>query len=816
MKNTLVMLKQLHPLRGHRGLCTTLALWIAISVLSGWSPTSWAGSLACTRNGIVVPPQGSLNVGDKLVCSNQTYGGGDRDTFIVRTAASCASVISKNVVALGTGQSDTVVEHQIQVTFIGYIPDDNARDLEVGKISYVYICRTTVDFRAAWPPPPISLVRTTVDPAGVGTAIVGSAGSVEGRAIVSVYNSRTRSTETQSAIDDGSFTLNSNAQVGDTLAITVTDRYLNASKLPNGNDFATELTVLNDPAQGGLFSSIKVWDVDVTPGVSSALPTCQLTDASNQTVDSCSVQPLTVEKQNSTVVGQVRTWFRVAYPTQNGRDIATGPLPVVMFVHGGFNGANNSSLSHQGYSYIMEELARHGFFTISINHHDSSLTDKSLSNLVVKYLELMQDWNDGTMVAPWVGIRDNLEFSVASGGTNRLLNVGLVGHSMGAQVVMGAMNDLGLSGNSAPAKVSAIAMIAPAPNSSGSLLSPKDAPYFLLLGARDGYCWALACYDYYDNAYLEKDRAMRTNKEYKMSAYVYGANHNFFNTKWQTEDDGLWVTNPFPGFSVLTSADQKKWQEDVAVRSFLAFFRWSMKLTTSYREFLSGQLRFGALSSESIFWTFQNPARLVVDDFEDHTINGKYASPDGQNRLNSTISISVQDEGCIITKTNQCRNNIRNYFQCQPLSECRISFDNYRNDLHHTRTEGILLDWTAPIVYKTAFPSQDVSTTYKFLTLRAAKVVDHVPLADEDDLNLRIRLCSGIGLGTACSEVNSNRYGTLRRPYTGVYTQLTGIRIPLEHFTLNRSGVNLAAVTSVEIHLDGKGILALDDIEFAQ
>ena len=46
--------------------------------------------------------------------------------------------------------------------------------------------------------------------------------------------------------------------------------------------------------------------------------------------------------------------------------------------------------------------------------------------------------------------------------------------------------------------------------------------------------------------------------------------------------------------------------------------------------------------------------------------------------------------------------------------------------------------------------------------------------------------------------------------------QLTGIRIPLQNFTMNNSGVDLTDIHKVTITTEGSGEIGIDDIEFTR
>jgi hypothetical protein len=794
-------------LRSYRHLCAGLASSVAILAFAVWSSASWAGTLACTRNGTVVPPQGTLKIGDKLICGNQGSGGGDVDIFTVRKASSCPLTISQ-VIALGTGQNDPAVEHQIQVTFMftGSIPADpnspnpNAKSLEEGTTNIVYLCAgTTANFSAIWdtdPPPPISLVRTTVDLADGVATIVGGVGSVEGGATVTVRNNLTGTSQAKTAASDGSTTLRIAALEDNKLAITVKDRHWNTSTIPNdqGNPVALEtvVTALPYPAERGPCT----------------------TETRRLLINSS--QPLALPLTS----GPIFTWASMIYPLAGSctKDL---DLPVVLFVHGLLGTCIPPTSScpphHQGYEYVMETLAQHGFFAISVY-------DSGGPEMVLAYLDLLKKWHrDGTEVVyvtddgP-VKYSDYLDGSLAIKERLKVVNdrleVGLVGHSHGGSVVSDALNLNWMTGQ--PHKIIALAGIAPP-----YAVEISKAPYLLLMGTADHDCMSGPCFSTYDSSFVNTGGSAGSPQYPKMAVVAYGADHRNFNTTWvgpawgYLEDgDGVILNSLYPPFlsnTRLSGTNQRK----LAQATLTAFFRWHMQGETGYRKMFTGEHRFYELSEMTgynIFSTFQDSTRLTVDDFQQGTNGTNNSLGGGVDTTFTAFKI------CKPFFDNNLLNAIPDGDTCPlPMSDGSPGPNNFL----HTATGGIQLHWqdistmNQRVRYTTSFPVINVSD-YAYLSFRAAKRVNAIPTdnvtdPNSQDINLYVRL---VDSADHAVEVRSDQYGILKPPYSSAYSYLSGVRIPLDHFRLNGSTLDLAHIQKVEFLAEGTGIVAIDDIEF--
>lgn len=217
------------------------------------------------------------------------------------------------------------------------------------------------------------------------------------------------------------------------------------------------------------------------------------------------------------------------------------------------------SPSHEGYSYLAEQLASRGYLVVSINANRGItagraqdlgtpgfpfIEDRGLNlaraRLVLKHLELLSKWNRGIEPTP-----GSLGFSLQ--GAIDFRKVALVGHSRGGEGVRGAYNiytgrntDINpyvsinwQSRIAATVDFKGIFEIAPVDRQTVRTLNAEGTTWSVMLPGCDG--------DVINQQGMwPYDRMMKSFSEQparqKAFYYVVGANHNFFNSEWQTSD----------------------------------------------------------------------------------------------------------------------------------------------------------------------------------------------------------------------------------------------------------------------------------------
>ena len=244
--------------------------------------------------------------------------------------------------------------------------------------------------------------------------------------------------------------------------------------------------------------------------------------------------------QPSGFPGPVELLASIHYPT----NLPAGPYPVILFLHGRhatcFKGGTQLLQwpctkgaqpipSHQGYDYISEVLASHGYVVVSVSSNGINAVDNSAfdlgalarAELLQKHLDILKTFNT-TGGAP---------FGTKFVGKFNLSQVGTMGHSRGGEgVVRHYMlnNSLG-----APYGIKAIFPLAP---SDFNRFIVNNVPLKVLLPYCDGDVFDLQGVHFYDDARYN----VPNDTAPKHYVLVMGANHNFYNTIWSE-------SSPFPG-----------------------------------------------------------------------------------------------------------------------------------------------------------------------------------------------------------------------------------------------------------------------------
>lgn len=301
------------------------------------------------------------------------------------------------------------------------------------------------------------------------------------------------------------------------------------------------------------------------------------------------VDPMVLPKVPTEVWGQM----------YRPRDLGNQAHPVVVFLHGNhatcstgenpkreascvytFTGACPKGESvipnHLGYEYLATRLASWGYVVVSINANlgiscngHTGTDDDGLilarGRLVLRHLALLGRWNreGGAPGALGADLRGKLD----------LRQVGLMGHSRGGEGMRAAYSLYRDSGSPWPAEIGeplsvrGIFEIAPVDGLSSRTLDAVGTAWNVLLPTCDG--------DVSDLQGMKPfDRMLGATGESpalpKSMFVVTGANHNYFNTEWQTSDStGCVGAEPiWNGF--VGSAAQRKTAQGPLIEFFRA------------------------------------------------------------------------------------------------------------------------------------------------------------------------------------------------------------------------------------------------------
>lgn len=259
---------------------------------------------------------------------------------------------------------------------------------------------------------------------------------------------------------------------------------------------------------------------------------------------------------------ETEEWARVWRPQ------ADGVYPLVIFLHGNHGTCGRYDKTHHvridddntytydgtcpdgyvvtpnhlGYDYLAKDLASHGYVVVSINANRGVTAAPGVpgdwglnlrrGRLVLRHMEYLSQWNANG------GAPDSLGFQLT--GIIDFNHVGLMGHSRGGEGVRAAVAQYRDKGSPWPARIGkvnfeAMFEIGPVDGQTSRVLNNTDMQWNVILPGCDGDVGDLEGLKVYDRG-LE---ITAEKKAYNKSTFqVFGANHNYFNTQWQTSDSG--------------------------------------------------------------------------------------------------------------------------------------------------------------------------------------------------------------------------------------------------------------------------------------
>ncbi|HKG47849.1 MAG TPA: hypothetical protein VKB02_14025 [Pyrinomonadaceae bacterium] len=519
--------------------------------------------------------------------------------------------------------------------------------------------------------------------------------------------------------------------------------------------------------------------------------------------------------------GPVELRASIHYPT----NLPAGPYPVILFQHGRhatcFKGGaqllqwpcQNGALpipSFQGYDYVAEVLASHGYVVVSVSANGVNAVDNSVfdlgafarAELLQKHLDILKTFNT-TGGAP---------FATRFVGKLNLSQVGTMGHSRGGEGVVRHYvlnNALG-----APYGIKAVFPLAPV---DFNRFVVNNAALNVMLPYCDGDVADLQGVHFYDDARYNVP-GDTSPKHYEL---VMGANHNFFNTIWSPGSSSFpgaandWLAfvqgghsdshcGSVPGNQRLTEAQQR----GTGLAYMSAFFRAYVGGETQFIPLLTGDAPPPASAqTNNLFVSYHAPANLRLD----------------VNRLLNNTNLTTNTLGAAATQTDlspyelcggdapqpqRCLPDQRNAQQPHTTPSARSSLrglsqlktgwnnftGNYRNDL--------------PAVLGNVSGFQAVQFR---VSVNFADVRNVAGLAQ--DLRVVLTDASGGSASVRVSDVSGALYFPPGEVLAVPKVVLNTVRVPLSAF----SGVNLNAVRSVQFTFNERlqGGVLITDVAFA-
>jgi fermentation-respiration switch protein FrsA (DUF1100 family) len=467
---------------------------------------------------------------------------------------------------------------------------------------------------------------------------------------------------------------------------------------------------------------------------------------------------------------------------------AGGPFPVVVFYHGQqFQGIPG----YLGYAYLGHLLASHGFIAYSIDARPLlNATIASRGEHIRAHMRKLVAMN-----APGSG-------SIFSQKMD-LNNVSLVGHSRGGDSIVAAWEwqrvqpDAGYT-------FKALVAIAPVQffdsNCFVCATEPKfrpharDTAYMIIHGSKDGDVADFQGLRMYDRA---ADIRL-PGQTPKAMVFVKDANHNFYNTVWETQEG-----SDFGGPGVLPAADQQDTGK-VYIHSFLQAYQ---KGKLEYQNFFTGVIPYPGTAT--VATDFQAPAAdfLALDHHE--------VIPPAVHGKNTNAA------GGMITVSGLPDYEERSLNKNEPTPWSSYQGETFAASLSWDAfTDSYATEVTAAI---RAALDPKVKTHLSFRVGQVFRQMSSPNPANQNQ-NFAVRLHDTDGHISPWVSVGD--FGVMHPPWDGsgtwcncTKTVMGVVRIPLQVFTVNTSSqVDLTKLAKVEFVFvrTATGEVVFDDIRFTR
>jgi hypothetical protein len=460
----------------------------------------------------------------------------------------------------------------------------------------------------------------------------------------------------------------------------------------------------------------------------------------------------------------------VRYPATaagTGTPVAPGTHPIFVIEHGNHSICNTGEIdhtlcapadrkkNHEGYMRLLDILASNGVIAVSVDAYD--LTGwvpqwiPERGTLILKHLELWSHMHDASTFATYPDF-----FAGRFAGRIDFTRVSVSGHSRGGEASVAAYVLNGASPT--PFSIGSVSSIAPVDGQSYVLPS---VPYYVILPSADCDVSSLSGQRIYDRA----GTGVAENAT-KSASYVYGANHNFFNTVWAADGDDC---NPAARQDYIAAADQ----QELGEAYLAAFHRTQLLGEAVYDDMLRGGLTFPSTAGFKIYPVRHEGAhtRLISGGAPAGLVAG------GGATLAAAANPSPHQ-----------------------TSVTRIGWPASAADVTYTVPAG-----------------QRDATGSEVLSFRVAQTTSASnPAGNNQDFTVEL---VGGGVTRAVYvgqfDVIPPRYP---HPEGNVHTVMTTVRVPLHSFIMNNSGLTLNDVDTVRFRFfyPATGEIYVDDVEFSR
>lgn len=481
----------------------------------------------------------------------------------------------------------------------------------------------------------------------------------------------------------------------------------------------------------------------------------------------------------------------VRYPKGNG------PFPLVLIVHGNHDPTVSSE---QGYIYLLDLLASHGFISVSVDENflNGGVWGEMDARAIVllRHLQRWRTWNS----TPGNTFYQKVDMN----------RIGLAGHSRGGEAVTVAwlfntmLNNPPDPDHNFNFNLRSLFAIAPVDGQIVGDTNPhtglpysnvpvilENAHYFVMHGTHDGDVYDFEGYKAFDRAQPVTVAGTAT----KSLLWVYGAIHNQWNTMWGTADPCT-VT---PAAEIISAANE----QSIGKAFFSAYFRMTLKHEHEYASLFEGKIRFPSMPAGiTLITQYQSEDRVFIDNYEQGPVLATGSFP----------GVTNANPGLLLN----------------PYQHYSFSDDGPPNYLWE-QTNGLIGGWTSTSAeYEITVPPALAAQTsnHRVLSLRVGQIFESPAAKNTPGANQDFSIVLELGPGVLTGPLHASAFNALPYPeqtnacWAGDDTKsvLQTVRIPLEEFVEHHPGWHLHNLSKIHIKFDQKltGLVAIDDIQIAR
>lgn len=486
----------------------------------------------------------------------------------------------------------------------------------------------------------------------------------------------------------------------------------------------------------------------------------------------------------------MRSRGRVVYPNP----LPAGQLPLVTFSHGNTGIVN----SYQGYTYLQDLLASHGFITASFDMFPAHV------GLGIRWRGWLTNKNTERMIVQ-TALYPQMGGGVIDGKVDGSRIV-TSGHSRGGEGVIVQYNQVanpGIAGIRPPGGtltgfdatsfkgIHSIAEVTFLTAAEGS--DPQDVPFLLYFGsADDDVC---GC----SSSVLPTIHYNRADGD-KAWVYLYGAGHGYYNTLWACTCAGP---------NLMLASEVQASSKGYLLPWVQRVVRGNVPATDF---FTRGADRFRPIGTQFIAAT-----RRMVAMWRDEAGTGNFTVDDFQAQPATTTSSSGQPVAFTVSNLLET-----NFLDSNPTGGYSAGEP---DGGFWWETSGVIFNWNgADFRYdQTVAPAQRDLRDDAYVSFIACQQANHPDtIGLNGDCSISLTLIDGDGVS---SKINTSAYGSIDVTYNrisgGWGTAFKTFRVRIADFETNGSGIDLSNVVTLRFSVGStngstRGRIGLDDIEIVK